>query len=144
MMKAFVRWSEKPEFYQDERTFILAGRWQHLLNTSDGQWIVCRHRLSNPLVLNRMCTRMERIGIWAFLRETGLRGLLEVVEDFLSVRFLSRLIDKRQARKRERDGEANYMAYGTRPLEPPSIEGIGGTVGEFLSDGRGEENPHSS
>ena len=79
-------------YAQDCPTAILLGRWAHLYNMGFDDWFVVTEILpynlgDGPLWINRKMTKIESISLREWVRLTGWRGVLEIIEDLVGLRL---------------------------------------------------------
>lgn len=120
-------------YAQDEPTYILLGRWAHLYNHCHNDWFVVTevhpYDVSDgPLWINRANTRLHRRTIRQWLRITGWRGLLEIIEDLCGVRLCRICGWLRWTRipwilRWEKIDEIQAPEFGTRYERPQIKEG---------------------
>ena len=92
----FWRYSLLPQYVQDADSFIYLGRWTHIWNRSARRWFVVTDVPKDPKSLRRERGILEPIPFSQWLKAVGPRGWLEIVEDFVGIRVISRWLDKRQ------------------------------------------------
>lgn len=111
----------RPIYVQEEPTYILLGRTTHLFHV-DGWWwtrIAYRHDLKHVWAFKECMprpfeTEIRPVKFREWWKVLGVRGLVELAEDYMGFRLLSRWTDRWRPPK--------WMRPGGLPFAPPRIE----------------------
>lgn len=111
-MRAYMRCGVG-RYLEDSATIILLGHRTHLYNAESDEWFRVTDRPTSYESLRRPGGSIWAISWHAYWRQTGFRGLVEVAEDFMRFRLLSRYLDRR--------AEKRNLGRSLPPLTPLSI-----------------------
>ena len=123
----FVRYGNaQSKWLEDRKTLVYLRRWTHLYNKASREWFTVTDVPIDPYLLCRPGQTMYELGLKEWLLEVGFWGYIEILEDFVGIRLLSRLIQSFFARKKS-----------GLPLRPPTIGEVEHQKG--TSDGHNQE-----
>lgn len=85
-----VRHRDPPEFVQDQPTVIFEWKHYHQFSTATRSWIRRLER-GRPVHTDYV---YDRISFWRYLRLTGIRGIIEIIEDRFGLCFIGKTLDR--------------------------------------------------
>lgn len=109
--------SNDPVYLQDHDTWILIGNKTHLYNTHTREWFVVDSVPSSEKALCKPNHHMVKVDFMRWLGTAGkFRGCIEVMEDLLHIRFMSRFfINGPTAEKSTPIRGAEISGYAAEP-----------------------------